>query len=129
MNKVTLVGRVTKDIPLQKTPDGTSVANFTLAIRRDEKNTDYVFCSAYGKRAENLSLYVKKGNRIGVCGRLRTWSVEKNKEYEYRYSVTCDEIEFLENKNASKPQKTVEPANDPLDDIPDVPIDNSDLPF
>lgn len=129
MNKVSLIGRVTRDIPLQKTGNGTSVVNFTLAIRRDRDNADFIFCKAYGKRAEHLSMYVKKGSRIGVTGKIETWAKEKDGRREYGYSVNCDEIEFLENKAPLEEPKPTEPVAPVENYSPPIAIDESDLPF
>lgn len=125
MNSVNIIGRVTKDIALTKNQNNKSKVNFTVAVDRDKQHTDYIFCTAYGKLAEIISKYVKKGNEIGVTGSLYTWSVEKNSRWEYGYSVNCDRIEFLESKQKAQNTQAVEGSEDysPID------ISDDDLPY
>ncbi len=80
LNRVVLVGRVTKDPDLRYTPNGVAVANFTIAVNRPFSNqegnreTNFINCVIWRKPAENLANYQKKGALIGVDGRIQTRS-------------------------------------------------------
>jgi single-strand DNA-binding protein len=134
MNKWQGIGRATKDIELRKTQSGKSVASFTLAVRRDKDNTDWIPCIAWNKTAELLSQYVHKGNRIGVSGRIQTRNYESNGQRVYVTEVVADEIEFLENKatseTRSEPQKQAQTSDSQQDEYSfGIEIDADDLPF
>ena len=100
MNKVELLGRTTADVELQKTKDGKEYARFTLAVQRrlDKEKTDFLDCVAFGKLAEVISKYVKKGNRIIVCGNIQTSIVEKEKTKTKYTSIIVDDFYFTEAK-------------------------------
>ena len=112
MNKIILTGRTTKDIDLRHTTSGVAVANFSLAVNRDFKNeegeyeADFINCVAYRKLAETISSYVKKGDRLGLVGRLQIRNYDNSEGNKvYVSEVIVDSIEFLEakkDKNASK---------------------------
>lgn len=130
MNKWTGVGRVTKDIELKKTPNGKSYTQFFVAIRRDEKTTDFIQCVAWEKRAELMAKYVHKGNRIAVSGRVQTRSYEANGAKHYVTEIVADEVEFLENKTPQEPQKPqYQSGQGYADETGGFSIDASDLPF
>ncbi|MGL6009359.1 MAG: single-stranded DNA-binding protein [Culicoidibacterales bacterium] len=85
MNNISIIGRNTREIEL-KTAGTTQIANFSVAVQRSfadkktgEKITDFFNCVAFGKTAENLSKYVKKGNQIGIVGSIQFGEYE-NKE-------------------------------------------------
>lgn len=100
MNKIDIIGRTVKEIELRKTQGGTSMVKFTLAVpRRKREETDFISCVAYGKTAEIIERYVRKGNRIAVSGHLQTGSYEKEGRKIYTADVIVDEVEFLEKKN------------------------------
>lgn len=71
MNKIELMGRLTKDVEIKKSKAGNDWAVFTLAVARDKETTDFIDCLGFGKMAETLVKYVEKGNRIIVCGTLQ----------------------------------------------------------
>ncbi|AQY55081.1 single stranded DNA binding protein [Geobacillus phage TP-84] len=83
MNNVTLVGRLTNDVELRYTQQGKAVATFNLAVQREFKNQDNVYevdfpqIVVWGKPAETLANYTKKGSLIGITGRLQTRSYER----------------------------------------------------
>lgn len=105
MNRTILIGRLTKDIDVRSSQSGTSVAKFTVAVdrRTKEKETDFINCTAFGKTAEVLQKYVRKGHRIGIVGHIQTGSYEKDGHKVYTTDVIVDEIEFLEKKDDSAP--------------------------
>lgn len=105
MNKVILIGRVTKDIELKMTNSGKSVASFTLAVNRDYKNAsggydaDFINCVAYEQRAETISRYVGKGDRFGVVGKIKTRTFDRaDGSKGYATDIEVDSFEFLESK-------------------------------
>ena len=107
INNVVLVGRLTKDIELRYTQTGIAVARFTLAVNRafsnqqGEKEADFISCIAWRKQAENLANYMRKGNQIGVVGRIQTGSYDdKDGKRVYTTEVVADAIQFLEAKTA-----------------------------
>ena len=87
MNKVVLMGRLTKD-PEERTNGDTTVARFTLAVDRKFKKdeSDFISCVAFGKTAEFISKYFSKGNRIGISGRIQTGNYT-NKEGQKIYTT------------------------------------------
>lgn len=104
MNKHFLTGNAGADPETIKTEAGTTIARFNVACNRTRKDengekiveTDWIRCVAFGKRAEVLDQYLKKGDKIAVVGRVQT-STYQNKEGETRYSTETivDEFEFL----------------------------------
>ena len=132
MNKVVLIGRVTKDIELKTTQSGKSVASFTLAVNKDFKNADgnydadFINCVAFGQQAETISKYVHKGDKFGVTGKLNTRTYEKNGSKVYVTEVNVDGFEFLESKK-DKPSTDIE-QDDAGDDFTEISGDE-DLPF
>src|SRR5699024_3540386 len=106
MNNFSGVGRLTRDPELRYTPQGTGVANFTLAIDRPfksesgEQQTDFIRCVAFGKRAETIANYVKKGHRFGITGRVQTGSYQdKDGKTIYTTDIAVNDFTFLESKN------------------------------
>lgn len=104
LNQVTLVGRMTKDPELRYTPEGTAVANFTLAMNRPFKSEngayepDYVQCIVWRKPAENTASYCKKGSLVGVTGRIQSRNYESEGKKIYVTEVVVEKIRFLERK-------------------------------
>lgn len=106
MNKVCLMGRLTKDPDIRG--EGNSLcAKYTLAVDRryqkdGEQQTDFISCVAFGKSAEFVEKYLKKGTKIVVCGRIQTGSYT-NKEGAkiYTTDVIVEEHDFAESKNSS----------------------------
>ena len=120
MNLVVLTGRLTKDPELKYGASGTAYCKFTLAVNRMKKDdpADFIFCSAFGKTAELIAEYVKKGHQLGVQGRLQQDTYEKDGEKISKTGVTVDKIEFLESNKTesttSEPKKSnkVNPKSD-----------------
>jgi single-strand DNA-binding protein len=143
MNRVILVGRLTKDPELRYTPSGVAVATFTLAINRTytnqqgEREADFINVVVWRKPAENVANYLKKGSLAGVDGRLQTRSFEgQDGKRVYVTEVVADSVQFLEPKgtqqqntrNDYKPPK--DDYNDPfMNDGQPIDIDDSSLPF
>lgn len=106
MNQVILVGRLTKEIELKYTKDGKAWCSFSLAVAREfnKNETDFINCTAFDKRAEIMSQYVKKGNKLGVIGRLQ---IDKSNDTFYT-KIIVDKIEFLENTKKEENKESFE---------------------
>ena len=140
-NLVILTGRLTKEPDLKYSASGTAYCKFTLAVNRMKKDdpADFIFCSAFGKTAELIAEYVKKGHQLGVQGRLQQDTYEKDGEKISKTGVTVDKIEFLESNKTesttSEPKKSnkVNPKPDSNLGEPKVEIefedDDSEFPF
>ena len=145
MNRAILVGRLTRNPELRYTPNGVAVANFTLAVNRIFKqdggpDADFINCVTWRKQAENLANYMKKGNLIGVDGRIQTRSYEgQDGKMVYVTEVLAESIQFLESRNSSekpnsqqsKPQQQQQPQEQsPFQDSGEqIDIQDDDLPF
>ena len=126
MNKVLLIGRMTKDAQLGYTSNTQkAVAKFTLAVDRINEGTDFINCTAFGKQAENIEKFVKKGNRLAVSGRIQTGSYDKEGQKIYTTDVIVENAEFIEPKkenNETHKEETKEPE-------PQFETLNFDIPF
>src|SRR5690625_5218021 len=139
MNRSVIVGRLTKDVDLRYTQNGKAVGNFVLAVNRPFRNqqtndydADFINCVAWGKQAENLAQYMKKGSQVGVDGRIQTRTYDdKDGKTVYVTEVVADNIQFLESKKSNnqnnEPQQQ---ENNPFEgNAEPLDIDDSDLPF
>ena len=106
-NLVILTGRLTKDPELKYGASGTAYCKFTLAVNRMKKEdgADFIFCSAFGKTAELIAEYVKKGHQLGIQGRIQQETYEKEGQQTSKTGVVVDKIEFLESKKEEEPRK------------------------
>ncbi len=108
MNKVSLLGRLTKDPELSQTNNGIPVLRFTLAVDRRFKNSqgerevDFISCRAWRQTAEFIARFFQKGSRIAVAGSIRTGSYEKNGQTIYTTDVEVDEAYFCESRQGSE---------------------------
>ena len=135
MNKVCLIGRLTKDIELKTTQSNVKVANFTLAVNRrfvkegQEQTADFINIIAWGKTAEFCDKYFGKGQQIGVSGRIqtRTWDDDQGKKH-YVTEVVAEEVDFADGKktNSEKENKT---ATTTQNDSNNFSIIDEPLPF
>lgn len=105
INRVVLVGRLTKDPVLRKTPSGASVVSFTVACNRrvqtQEQSADYINCVAWNKVAELMAQYLHKGSLIGLEGRIQTRRYDdQTGRRVYVTEVLADNVQFLEPKGA-----------------------------
>lgn len=111
INRVVLVGRLTKDPDLRYTPNGIPVATFTLAVNRPftsqsgEREADFIQCVVWRKQAENVANFLKKGSLVGVDGRIQTRNYENQEGRRvYVTEVVADSVQFLEPKSATTRQ-------------------------
>lgn len=127
MNKVVLIGRLTKDIELKYTPNGVAVASFYLAVNRNftnsqgEREADFIPVQVWRKQAENCAKYLGKGRLVAVSGRIQTRSYEQDGQRRYTWEVVADEVKFLD-RAEKREQTSVEGFTDA--DVPD-----DELPF
>lgn len=107
INRVVLVGRMTRDPELRRTPQGDAVTSFTLAVNRNftsrdgQQQADFINCVVWRKPAENVERYCSKGSLVGVEGRIQTRSYDNQQgQRVYVTEVICDSVQFLETKAA-----------------------------
>jgi single-strand DNA-binding protein len=105
INRVVLVGRLTRDPELRYTPNGVAVANFTIAVNRPfsnqqgERDADFISIVVWRRQAENAANYVGKGSLVGIDGRLQTRSYDNNEgKRVFITEVVADSVQFLEPK-------------------------------
>lgn len=104
MNRVALIGRITKEIDLKSTTSGKSVTNVTLAVPRNEtdrdgnKVTDFIRVTAWGKTAELLEKYVRKGDQVGIAGKIRVSKFERDGQIRESVEVVAEDITFIGSK-------------------------------
>ena len=144
MNKVILVGRLTKDPELRATTSGISVCSFTVACDRrfvkagEERKADFINCIAWRQSAEAIAKYFVKGNRIALEGSIqtRTWQDNEGKN-RYATEVVVEQWEFAQSKgeggataSSNSGLYPVEPEAPAMGDIDGfMPIEEDDLPF
>ena len=104
MNRVVMVGRMTRDPELRRTGSGAAVTSFTLALNRnyssaDGQQTDFIPCVVWNKVAENVARYCSKGSLVGVDGKLRSRTYDNAQgQHVFVVEVQCDSVQFLETK-------------------------------
>lgn len=114
MNSVSIAGRLTKDIELRNTQNGSQTASFTLAVNRSFKkegqpDADFINCVAFGKTAELLGTYCQKGSQVGVEGRIQTRSYENQQgQRVYLTEVVANSITFLDSKADREQRNTAQ---------------------
>ncbi len=123
LNRVVLVGRLTKDPDFKMTGTGTAVANFTIAVNRTftnnqgDREADFISVVVWRRQAEIVNQYVKKGNLVGVDGRIQTRNYEgQDGKRVYVTEVVAESVQFLEPKGSSShanqnDYSSVEPPN------------------
>lgn len=109
MNKVILIGRLTKDPELKFTQNGAPYVNFTVACDRQSKDgareADFVKCQVWGSQAENMAKYMTKGRQIAVEGSIRVDSREENGEHHWFTKVSAFRVEYLGSAKADESGK------------------------
>ncbi|WP_291563668.1 MULTISPECIES: single-stranded DNA-binding protein [unclassified Clostridium] len=137
MNKTILIGRLTKDPELNFLPNnGTAVTKFTLAVNRPrlDKNkpqeADFIPCVCFGKRAEAIANYVRKGHLFSVTGRLQINKyVDRDGNNRWSTDVLIEDFEFIQSKNSNVATDNMNTTqNQEYEDL--TPIDDGeDIPF
>ena len=114
MNNVSLLGRLARDPDyyVSEKEDGSNVCRFTLAVNRNKDEADFISCVAFGQQADAVADYCVKGDRLGVSGRLRTGSYEKEDETIYTTDVVCIQVDLVETKKESEDKRKAEEKKD-----------------
>lgn len=135
MNKVILIGRLTRDPEIRYTQNDTAIARYTLAVDRMVKNgeqsADFIRCVAFNKTAEFAEKYLQKGIKISVIGHIQTGSyTDREGQTVYTTDVVVENQEFCERKVESS-VSSAQSSFDPGDRFMDIPedIDDEGLPF
>ena len=141
MNKVILMGRLTRNPELKTTPNGVSVCSFTLAVNRRFKNAngdydaDFINCIAWRQTAEFISKNFVKGRMIAIVGSLQTRNYEKDGQKHFITEVSAEEVAFTgdrgsDNSTAAQTASASSSASQPFDfsNIP-MPSSDEDLPY
>ena len=155
MNKVFLIGRLTRDPELRYTDVNIPVCRFSIAVNRTysnqngEREADFINISVWRKQAENIKNYLKKGSQVAIDGRIQTSSYEKDGVRRYNTEVVADNVQFLDTKNSgnvggndnfefdnvspsdfSSSMSTTTVKNDPFADFgASIEINDDELPF
>lgn len=140
MNKVFLIGNLTRDPELTETPSGVPVCHFSIAVNRNyssqdgERQTDFFNCTAWRSMAETIARYTKKGKKVSVVGSIQMRNYEDNQGVKRTaVDIICQDVEFLSPKD----------SDDSFDDVSEAPRssaakrkpvlqamdDDSDIPF
>lgn len=112
LNQIVLVGRLTRDITVNKSEKGVKVATISLAIPRSFKNsdggydTDFVDCVAFDSIAENTSDYCGKGDIVGVKGRVQSRLIEKEDKRENKVEIIAEKVTFLSSHTKDEKDRT-----------------------
>lgn len=140
MNKVYLIGNLTRDPELSETNTGISVCRFAIAVNRNysgsdgERQTDFFNITVWRNNAENCGRYLKKGSKVAVVGSLQNRSYEDKDGIKRNVTdIVASEVEFLSSKSASdgqeeefRPHRESQPAKKPE---LEVMVDDDTLPF
>ncbi len=154
MNKVFLVGRLTRDFDIRYGSNNNAIARSSLAVDRQftnqngERETDFINIVAFGNRAETMKKYLVKGSQIAISGRIQTGSYDgSDGKKVYTTDVVVDEFQFLDSKSSREANSSAQSAPtdvtpydfsdnssniepDPFKDFGDkIEVDDSDLPF
>lgn len=140
MNKVFLIGNLTRDPDISTTASGVQMCRFSIAVNRNFANaegvreTDYFNCTAWRNNAEKCGKYLHKGNKVAICGNIQIRNYEANGEKRMSADVIVDEIEFLTPRAVEGGSAPFEPvtAESNLESAKVVelePVEDTDLPF
>lgn len=144
MNKIILLGNLTRDpeIRYSQGENSLAIARFSLAVNRrfakaaDDTNTDFFNCTAFGKQAEFVEKYFRKGSRMLLSGRIQNDNYTNNNgEKVYSVQIIAEEVEFAERKSTADANMTAQGGNAPdpnaaaNDDFMKIPDDIDGLPF
>ena len=130
MNRVELIGRITRDPELRYTSSNIATTRFTLAVNRPfqgqngEQGTDFINIVVWRKQAENVKKFVSKGSLVAVEGRIQTGSYEKDGQRIYTTDVVADSVQFLESKAQSQTRQSSDDNMTPADFV-NEPMNNS----
>ncbi len=148
LNKAMIYGNLTRDPEMKALPNGMNVTSFSLATNRvyndrdgkRQENTDYHNIVVFGRQAETVNQYLKKGSSAFVEGRLQTRSWEKDGQKQYRTEIVADRVQFgprggdgagagASSAGAARGAATTKDAPPPMPEYPDEEINPEDIPF
>ena len=132
MNKVFLVGRLTREPELRTTQSGISASTFTVAVTRrmNRDESDFINIVTWRGLADNCAKYLVKGQQVSVVGELRTRSYEANDGGKrYVTEVQADDVEFLAKPGEGKPSGREIPEMPEIEEMDGALIDDENLPF
>ncbi|MBR4830920.1 MAG: single-stranded DNA-binding protein [Bacilli bacterium] len=135
MNRVELIGRLTRDPELRYSSNNLANCRFTLAVNRTfqsqngEQGTDFISIVVFNKQAENVKKYIAKGSLVAVTGRIQTGSYEKDGRTIYTTDVVADNVQFLETKAQSANRDNVSISDFESSDSSNAGSDMSDEVF
>ena len=133
MNRVELIGRLTRDPELRYTGSNIATTRFTLAVNRPfqsqngEQGTDFISVVVWRKQAENVKKYCTKGSLVAVEGRIQTGSYEKDGQRVYTTDVVADSVQFLESKSQSENRMSSEGSDLSPADFVNQEVKESDM--
>ena len=136
MNKVFLIGNLTRDPEVSVVGSGVQICRFAIAVNRNYTNsegnreTDFLNITAWRNLAERCGKYLRKGNKVAVSGSIQVRSYEQNGEKRIATDIVADDVEFLTPKGAgegSADYNAPAPAGEKV--VALEPVDESDLPF
>lgn len=141
MNKVFLIGNLTRDPELSETPSGVAVCHFSIAVNRNyqsgdgERQTDFFNCVAWRGLGETIARYTKKGKKVAITGTIQTRTYENNQGVKVpAIDIVAQDVEFLSPKEGGDGFDDAPPANvgasaprrkptlQPMDDDSDIPF-------
>lgn len=132
MNKIILMGNLTKDPEMFELPDGSTYTNYSLAVNREygDEGADFFNCTSFGKVGENLYKYVKKGQKILVEGRVKQTTKEKDGSKKTFWNIIVPHWEFTgKANNNSDEEEAEEPVKSQKEDSQSYGPAQDDLPF
>ena len=137
MNKVILIGNLTKDPEISTTQNGVSVCRFTVAVSRKftnaegERETDFINVIVWRTLADNCHMFLKKGSKAAIVGSIQTRSYDgTDGTKRYITEVVADEVEFISTKNADSADAEPKQEKAKKEDVSKLePISDNDLPF
>lgn len=134
MNKVILIGNLTRDPDYGETQSGISFCNFSIAVNRPyndsngERQTDFFNIKTWRGQADNCAKYLRKGSKVGVVGSLQTRTYEDNDGNKRNVTeIVANEVEFLSSANKSDDSDETTRAQRNRPEL--EPIDDGDIPF
>ena len=126
VNKVFLIGRLTRDVELRATSTGKNVASFTLAVDKQKEGTNFLDVTAWGQLAELLGKYVQKGSKLFVEGVLDQQTWEQDGQKRSKIVVIARDVSFLDSRSDAPAGSSDTQTSVSADDKP---IDLSEIPF
>ena len=129
MNKIFLIGRLTKDPQRGQTQSGKTVARFSVAVKKQgQDGADFFDATAFDKTAENVLQYLAKGRQVAVVGRVSIGSyTDRNGVTRKTFDIFADQVEFI-GGNGNQAAENTAPKNSDVDTLREI-DDDDDMPF